>query len=66
MTLLETDDLHAWTKNHDRLCRKFEKFFKDPEQLEYFVLLPLSDEQRLEVLKQLMENADQEKKEKQE
>lgn len=50
----ETDDLKKWTEDFEKTKRKYERFFKSNDQLEYFVMLPLSDQQRKDVLTKLM------------
>jgi len=60
MTLLETDDLQKWSKEYDRTVEKYEDLFSTVEQAEYFVMLPLTEKQRQEILQVLSK----EKKEK--
>ncbi len=53
MTLLETDDLQKWSKEYDRTVEKYEDLFSTVEQAEYFVMLPLTEKQRQEILQVL-------------
>ena len=45
------ETIEGWNKQLDVLRTKWGKYFKDEEQFEYFVMLPLSDEQRWVVLR---------------
>ena len=52
-SLLDTSNLDSYTRNLDKVKRKFAPFFVDDEQLELFCLLPLSNKQRVELLGQI-------------
>jgi len=52
-SLLDTSNLDSYTRNLHKVKRKFAPFFLDDEQLELFCLLPLSNQQRVELLGQI-------------
>ena len=52
-SLLDTSNLDSYTRNLEKVKRKFASFFLDDEQLELFCLLPLSNKQRVELLGQI-------------
>ncbi len=52
-SLLDTSNLDSYTRNLEKVKRKFAPFFLDDEQLELFCLLPLSNKQRVELLSQI-------------
>jgi hypothetical protein len=55
-SLLDTSNLDAWQANLDKTKRKFESYFCDDRQLELFCLLPLSNNQRVQLLETLRSN----------
>lgn len=50
-----TDSLHHIEQNINHQKSKFAHLFKNNEQLEYFLMLPLSKKQRRTLIKQLLE-----------
>lgn len=51
------ETIEGWENELDRLRGKWGHYFKNNEEFELFVMLPLTDEQRMKVLRDVGEEA---------
>ena len=55
----ESDDIAKYNKHMKKQKGKFGKFFQNEEQLEYFCMLPLDPQQKIDILKRIAEEKDE-------